>query len=116
MLGEDAAPAAKTLAGRLEDEPSPQVRVVIAEALAGLGRATEAVPFLAGTLDRHPDPRVRLQALNALTYLGDAAEPALPAIERAAFSTDEYLRNAGRYLSLVLHNAYRPKNWVYIPF
>ncbi len=115
MLGKDAAPAAKTLAGRLKDEPSPQVRVVVAETLALLGRTAQAVPFLADTLDRHPDPGVRLQALNSLTYLGDAAEPALPAIRRAAFSDDAYLRNAGRYLWLVLRDAYRPGVRVYFP-
>ncbi|ROO85777.1 arylsulfatase A-like enzyme [Actinocorallia herbida] len=108
MLGDAASPAADALALCLSDDPSPQVRIVAAEALARLGRTGDAVPHLADTLDEHPDTKVRLQALNALTYIGDAAEPALPSITRATLSTDEHLRNAARHLWLVLHGLYRP--------
>ncbi|MXQ66860.1 sulfatase-like hydrolase/transferase [Actinomadura rayongensis] len=107
--GKAAAPAADDLTRILADDPSPQVRIVAAETLARLGNGTEqAISYLAATLDDHPDAQVRLQALNALTYLGDAARPALPAIDRAAHSTAEYLHNAGKYLNLVLTGAYTP--------
>nr|WP_225993869.1 HEAT repeat domain-containing protein [Actinomadura rudentiformis] len=108
MLKRRAAPAAEALARRLDDDSSPQVRIVAAEALAVLGRTERSVPFLADTLSEHADLKVRLQAVNALTYIGPAALPALPAIKRAAFSTDEYLRGAARYLQLVLTGAYTP--------
>lgn len=116
MLGDKAAHATAVLTERLEAEPSPHVRIVVAETLASLGHTEPAVPFLTDTLDHHPNARVRLQALNALTYIGDAAKPALPAITRAATSTDEYLRNAARYLWLVLNNAYHPGTPTYFPF
>ncbi|ROO86671.1 hypothetical protein EDD29_4248 [Actinocorallia herbida] len=116
MLDAEAAPAAESLAGHLETDTSPHVGVVLAEVLARLGRAEHAVPFLTDTLDHHPNAGVRLQELNALTHLGSAARPALPAITSAAFSSDEYLRNAGRHLLLVLNDVYRPGFPAYFPF
>ncbi|TDC92509.1 sulfatase-like hydrolase/transferase [Actinomadura sp. 7K507] len=116
MLESGAGPAVGRLADRLEAEPSVRVRIVLAEALARLGRTDPAVPFLADTLRDHRDPRVRLQAVNALTYIGKAAAPALPAISRSTLSSDEYVRNAARYLWLVLTGIYRPGTPVYLPF
>jgi len=115
ILGPAASPAADALSARLAAETSPQVRIVIAETLALLGRTGDAVRHLADTLDGHPDKKVRLQALNALTYIGPAARPALPSIARAAFADDEYLRNAGRYLWHVLNGTYRPALSAYLP-
>jgi hypothetical protein len=60
MLGGAAGPAVETLAAALEDDPSPQVRVVVAETLARLGHGGRPVAFLAETIDTHPSVRVRL--------------------------------------------------------
>ena len=113
MLETQAISAKQELQRSFEQDPSPQVRIVAAEALAVLGEAGPAVAALANLLDNHTHPRVRLQALNALTYLGDVARPALPSIERAAASNDEYLIMAARYLDLVLNGEYMPNSSVY---
>jgi arylsulfatase A-like enzyme len=115
MLRAGAAPAKARLGACLANDASPHVRVVAAEALAHLGEAERAVDVLADLCSEHPNPRVRLQAVNALTYVGDAARRALPAIEAAAASKDQYLGNAGRYLSLVLSGRYRPESVVFDP-
>ena len=65
------------------------------------------------TLDTHENIRVRLLAANAITYVGVAALPYMPVIERAANSTDEYVRNAGRYLRFVLTGTYTPASRVF---
>ncbi len=107
ILGGKAAEARAPLAAAMHEEPLAQVRVVAAEAAAGLGE-TEAVSILAA-LTGEPQPwQVQLQALNALTALGETARPALPALERAAQSQQEYVRNAGRYICAVLKGEYRP--------
>nr|WP_231127051.1 sulfatase-like hydrolase/transferase [Motilibacter aurantiacus] len=113
MLGDGAEPASLALAEAFADEPSVFVRIPLAEALARLGHTFHSGRFLAETVDTHPNARVRLQALNALTYVGVAALPYKPVVERAAVSTDEYLRNAGRYLSFVLSGAYTPSTPVF---
>ena len=97
----------------LAADPSPQVRIVAAEALARLGHTGRPVKFLIETLDTHENIRVRLLAINALTYVGVAALPYMPVIERAANSTDEYIRNAGRYLRFVLTGTYTPASRVF---
>ncbi|ROO87197.1 arylsulfatase A-like enzyme [Actinocorallia herbida] len=108
VLAAEARPARRALDERLRAETSPQVRVVLAEALANAGDPDTAVASLTETLATHPDPRVRLQAVNALTYLGDAAEPALPAVRTAAESPDEYLSRSSRYLAHLLSGTYTP--------
>jgi arylsulfatase A-like enzyme len=113
MLGAAAEPAVPALNARLAGDASAQVRVVAAEALARLGHTGRSVAYLAETLDTHADPRVRLLAINALTYVGVAALPYLPVVERAATSTDEYVRNAGRYLRFVLTGTYTPSSPVF---
>jgi HEAT repeat protein len=113
MLGARSAPARARLKRTLTLDPSAQVRIVAAEALAWVDVPDEPVAALAGLCAGHSDPRVRLQALNALTFIGEAARPALPAIQACAASTDEYLRNAGRYLTLTLTGRYRPEAKVY---
>jgi arylsulfatase A-like enzyme len=113
MLGDAGQPAVATLRARLDGDASPHVRVVVAEALARLGHTGRPVAFLAQTADTHENPRVRLLALNALTYVGVAALPYLAVVRRAAESTDEYIRNAGRYLSFVLTGTYTPSTPVF---
>lgn len=58
--------------------------------------------------------RIKLQALNALTWVGTAALPHKATVDRAAVSTDEYLKNAGRYLKFVLEGAYTPQTPIYV--
>jgi hypothetical protein len=113
MLKEAAQPAVAALTARLETDPSTHVRVVVAEALARLGHSGRPVAFLAETIDTHPNPRVRLLALNAFTYVGVAALPYMAVVERAATSSDEYIRNAGRYLRFVLTGTYTPSSPVF---
>jgi arylsulfatase A-like enzyme len=113
MLGDAGQPAVEALSDRLERDASVHVRVVVAEALARLGHTGRPVDFLAATIDSHENPRVRLQALNAFTYVGVAALRHMPVVERAATSSDEYLRNAGRYLRFVLTGTYTPSSPVF---
>jgi HEAT repeat protein len=92
----------------MADDASPQVRVVAAEAVAELGDIGDALAVLTSLADGEQPWQVKLQALNALTALGEATRPALPTFERAAASPQEYLRNAGRYMSAVLKGEYTP--------
>ncbi len=108
MLGGAASPAQEDLRRAMAGDASPHVRVVAAEALAGLGQAPQAVETLAGLADGAQAPPVQLMALNALTFVGDEAKAALPVIEQAALSKDQYVRSAGRYLAAVLRGEYRP--------
>lgn len=108
-LAGDAAPARLDLERAMRTDPSWPVRIVAAEAAAGLGSGPEPVAMLAGVVDDAPQWQLRLQALNALTFLGDAAKPALPSVQRAAESDQEYVRNAGRYLAAVLTGIYQPQ-------
>jgi arylsulfatase A-like enzyme len=108
ILGQQAAPARAILAATMRDDPVAQVRVVAAEAAAGLGDAAEAVRGLTALVEQPPSWQVQLQALNALTFIGAPAAPALPAVKRAADSEQEYVRNAGRYLAAVLEGRYTP--------
>lgn len=85
------------------------MRVVAAEALAGLGER-DAVHRLAEMLD-HSIYTVRLQAINSLTFIRPLATEALPSIERAAVEDDAEdwtVRMAARYLSAVMRGDYEP--------
>ncbi|MFN8036138.1 MAG: sulfatase-like hydrolase/transferase [Acidimicrobiia bacterium] len=113
MLGGKTTPAVPDLSRVLARDESVYVRIPVAEALARMGRIATSVPFLAETVDTHPNNRVRLQALNALTWVGKAALPYQAVVDRAAASDDEYLRGAGRYLSLVLAGTYTPTAKIY---
>lgn len=65
-------------------------------------------------VDFQADSRVRLQALNALTFIGEPARQVLAIIERTSeTASDEYIRQASRYLSLVLRGTYTPESPVY---
>lgn len=114
MLKAGAAPARPALEACFIGDSSPQVRIVAAEALTWLGAPDRPVRYLGEVLSTHPDARVRLQSLNALTFIGEPARAVLPIIERAIESDgDEYIRNAGRYLSFVLRGTYTPSSPVY---
>lgn len=110
MLGEQATLASSALQRCANEDTSPHVRVVAAEALAGLGDIEAGVRVLADLLDHSAYP-VRLQAINALTYVGPSAMAALPAIERAQAEerpTDWTVWAASRYLLAVLRDEYDP--------
>jgi arylsulfatase A-like enzyme len=114
MLKAGAAPAKAVLEACLQNDSSPQVRIVAAEALTWLGAPDPSVQYLSELLSTHSDARVRLQALNALTFIGALARAVLPNIERSIASDgDEYVRSAARYLSFTLHGTYTPASQVY---
>lgn len=108
MLKDDAAPALNDIVSAMTADPSDHVRIVLAEAAANLGAAQDAIPLLAQLSEPGAPTPTRIQALNALTYCGDAAQTALPVIQRAAEDDQEYVRNAGRYLSAVLTGVFEP--------
>jgi hypothetical protein len=113
MLGDAGQPAVEALSDRLESDSSVHVRIVVAEALARLGHSGRPVDVLAETIDTHENPRVKLQAINAFTYVGVAALRHMPVVERVATSSDEYVRNAGRYLRFVLTGTYTPASPIF---
>lgn len=100
MLREKSAPSGGALSKLLND-PSDQVKVVAAEALAFQGNG-EGVTALAKLLTDAPNNRVRLQAANALDHLGERAKPALAALEKATADGDDYVKRAARYSAAVL--------------
>ncbi|HET9511859.1 MAG TPA: sulfatase-like hydrolase/transferase [Sphingomonas sp.] len=109
VRGSAAAAHAPRVAQMMVDDTEPLVRVVACEASAGLGQGEEAVRRLADLAGAGQSWQVRLAALNALAALGPAAAPALPAIDAAATSDQEYLVNKGRYLAAVLRGTYAPE-------
>jgi arylsulfatase A-like enzyme len=114
MLSTKAIAAKDALQTCLSKDASPSVRIVAAETLAALGDADHAIRYLGSVIDSQADARVRLQALNALTFIGPPARSALPLLERAVESTqDEYIRQALRYLILVLRGTYTPEAPIY---
>jgi len=114
ILKAQSVGARRALETCLDHDVSAPVRIVAAEALAGIGPADRAVGYLGDVAASHADARVRLQALNALTFMGEPSRKALPMIERAAATgSDEYIRNASRYLSLVLRGEYTPESTIY---
>lgn len=92
----------------------PATAVAAAEALIGIGDDT-ALAVLRKYAGGDYSWQVRLLALNALTAIGEGARAALPEITAAAEDSQEYLRNAGRYLRSVLNGEYRPDYRVYDP-
>lgn len=114
MLGTRARPAAADLRRTALEDTSPHVRIPAAEALTHIGHAHHGVRVLGKLSEPEQHPRVRLQALNALTYVGDAARAVLPVVDAAANQeADQYLRNAGRYLQLVLQDEYTPASPIF---
>ena len=108
IRGSAAAASVPALQQVLRTDAVPHVRVVAAEALAGLGDPAEPVRVLAALVDRPPSWQVQLQALNALTFIGAPAKTVLPVVQRAGESEQEYVRSAGRYLTAVLDGTYTP--------
>ncbi|MEX5748037.1 sulfatase-like hydrolase/transferase [Massilia sp. X63] len=108
VLGRDARAALPSLVKAMERDPSPQVRVAAAEAVAMLSDPGRALAVLSGLLDADNPPPVRLQAINALTFLGAKARPVLPLVTAATQDSDKYVNNAARYLALVLERSYEP--------
>lgn len=108
IRGSDARSALPQLVGAMRNDPSPFVRIVAAEAVAMQGLGDEAAHVLAAIVDTAPVWQQQLHALNALTHIGGAAHAAADAVARAALSEQEYVRNAGRYLSAVLDGSYTP--------
>jgi arylsulfatase A-like enzyme len=115
MLGAAGAPAREALVAMMRGDAVKQNVVVAAEAVARLGPSPDAIAVLAGLVDGSEPWPVKLQALNALTFLGEQAKAALPTIARAATGSQEYLRNAGRYLEAVLEGRYDPTYQVFSP-
>jgi arylsulfatase A-like enzyme len=108
MLEAAARPALPALEHAMQADPSPHVRIVAAEAVAGLANPAPAVAVLTSLLDVANTPPVRLQAMNALTFLGAKARPALPEIRKATADDSKYVNNAARYLEMVLDGTYEP--------
>lgn len=82
-LGTAARPATDALLAALAD-PSPDVRLAAAEALAGLDRLDQALPVLTAAL-RADDAFTRLTALSVASRLGPRALPLVPAIRAATY-------------------------------
>ncbi|RVU05840.1 sulfatase [Novosphingobium umbonatum] len=100
-----AKPALQKL---LAQETCDQIRVLVAETLVHLGEVEEPVKMLTTLAAQDRVWQVQLQAINGLTFIGEAARPALPVVQQAALSEQEYVRNAARYLSAVLEGRYTP--------
>jgi HEAT repeat protein len=114
ILGAKAADAKGALVTCLNKDASHSVRIAAAETLASLGEADRAVQYLGSVIDSQADVRIQLQAVNALTFIGEPAKPLLPLLERAqASAQDEYVRQASRYLVLVLRGTYTPESQIY---
>lgn len=108
ILAAKATAAASRLRQSMQEDQSPQVRIVAAQAVAALSAQNDAVTLLADLLGPKNVVPVRLQAINALTALGDKARPALPAIKTLARVDNMFLRNAGRYLEAMLEGNFDP--------
>ena len=113
VRGSRARNAVGPLQLAMRSDTSPFVKIVCAEAVANLVLPDEPVGILTELLDNSPVWQVQLHALNALTFLGEAAMPAKLAIEKAAISEQEYLRNAGRYAASVLNGSYTPSSPIF---
>ncbi len=109
MLEEHARPQLSHLTAALQTEKSPQVKIVIAEALLSLGATTDARATLIEYLDgQYPMP-VQLMALNALTFSGVSMRDNSASITRMADHENLYLRSAARYLVSKNNGTYQPE-------
>ncbi len=102
------------LVDALASDESVYVKIPVAEALARLGHLIKGATFLANTLDSGPNIRVKLQALNAPHLDRHRALSHKAVVDRAAISTDEYVKNAGRHLKFVLEGTYTPQTPIYV--
>lgn len=114
MLGDQARPAGAMLEHALAQDPANEVRVVVAEALVGIGKPEDAVAVLARLADDGNSVPIRMQALDALSNIGRAAMPALPVIRKVAnqqlrrFIDVDYPKRMAGYLVATLEGAYDP--------
>ncbi|WP_074274372.1 sulfatase-like hydrolase/transferase [Mycobacteroides abscessus] len=92
MLAPHAQSAAATLQNALAAEPSPHVKIVVAEALLRHAAHDSAIDYLCGTLATNPDPYLRLQAVQALDNIGEGARAALPQLLNAAAQAQQWPR------------------------
>jgi arylsulfatase A-like enzyme len=113
VQSQHAHPAIAEMLVRLDADPSPHVRIQLGEALANLGEANRAVPVLIALCGQAQPWQIRLHAINALSYIGDAARPALPTAQSMIEDANEYLKSAGKYLSLRLTGRYDPSVQVF---
>lgn len=108
MLGEKAGGAEADILQRYKNEPSPQVRVALAEALGYLGAKDEASSLLREALEREPSAFVKLQAVNALTHIGASDSATIAAMVEAQKVDDEYISRAAKYHELLFTGRYQP--------
>lgn len=113
ILGPKARRAKAALRKVVRNDGSPQVRIVAAEALAGLGEASSGVPALVAVLNGHAPWQVKLQAINALTFIGDDAKPALGAVQALMDHQNVFLRSTSKYLVLQLTGRYTPETPIF---
>ena len=113
ILGDKAKPEQAQIAKTLDNEPSPHVRIVLAEASAKLGSPEKPVADLISLSAPEQPWQIRLHAINALTYLGKKALPALDVARQAANGENEYLKSAGKYLALKLTDKYTPQTEIF---
>ncbi|MFE2995375.1 sulfatase-like hydrolase/transferase [Nocardia sp. NPDC059246] len=109
MLDTDGAPATDDLRRTFDTEPSPHVKVALAEALARTVGDPRAVAYLGDTLVGHPDGWIRLQAANALDHLGEGARAARPQLVTASNApgksdADGHVRTAAAHTVRALDN------------
>jgi len=80
-LGSEATMAANTLITKLND-PSPEVRIAVAEALCSMNHERDALPVLAKLIE-HEDLWVRILADNVVDRIGEQARPILDQMHNA---------------------------------
>lgn len=97
-LGRTKDPRALPRVLSLTENPNEDVRSNAAEALGGLFAGARSEPERQVAVERlaqmaeKDSRRARIAAINALASIGPAAYSAIPALQRAAASTDEYIR------------------------
>ena len=107
MLGEQGRVAASDLSALMVRDPSPQVRIVTAEAAVRLGDDA-GLDVLTGLMAVGQPMPLRLQAVNALTFLGRKAARARPALQVVAQDRELFLKNAGQFALQELDSTYDP--------
>jgi arylsulfatase A-like enzyme len=113
ILGDKASPAKADMIAALARETSPHVRIQLSEALARLGETGPSITALVDLSGETQPWQIRLHALNALTFLGPVAMPGLENARKAMGGSNEYLKSAGKYLTLKLTGAYTPATQIF---
>lgn len=94
-MGKGAREAERRLIVALDD-PTPEVRVWAAFALAPMGREAAALPVLIRALENE-EKAARLQAAHALDELGESARPAISALQAATSDEFDYVGRVARH-------------------